>query len=87
MKYAAIIQYGNREQIAKVRPVHREYLGRLKEQGETLGFRPVHRRQRRPHHLRSRVRRGSPPPHHGRPLPRCRRLRQLRAKAVAAGVL
>jgi len=34
MKYAAFIQYGNREKIPEVRPVHREYLGRLKEQGK-----------------------------------------------------
>lgn len=40
MKYAAIIQYGNPEQIAKVRPVHREYLTSLKEQGKLFASGP-----------------------------------------------
>ncbi|HET7034770.1 MAG TPA: YciI family protein [Thermomicrobiaceae bacterium] len=35
MKYAAFIRYGNdSDQIATVRPKHREYLGSLKEQGK-----------------------------------------------------
>ncbi|MDI3339723.1 MAG: YciI family protein [Sphaerobacter sp.] len=34
MKYAAVIRYGNREQIAQIRPIHREYLAGLKEQGK-----------------------------------------------------
>ena len=34
MKYAAVIQYGNRDRIAEIRPAHRQYLTRLKEQGK-----------------------------------------------------
>lgn len=34
MKYAAVIQYGNRDQIVEVRPRHRQYLTALKEQGK-----------------------------------------------------
>lgn len=34
MKYAAVIRYGNPDQIQKVRPTHREYLARLKDQGK-----------------------------------------------------
>lgn len=34
MKVATVIQYGNHERIPEVRPTHREYLGRLKEQGK-----------------------------------------------------
>jgi uncharacterized protein len=33
-KFATTIEYGNPDRIAEVRPVHREYLGRLKEQGK-----------------------------------------------------
>ena len=34
MKYAAVVQYGNRERIAEVRPAHRQYLTQLKQQGK-----------------------------------------------------
>ncbi len=40
MKYAAIIEYTNRERIAEVRPEHRAYLGRLKEQGKLFASGP-----------------------------------------------
>ncbi|HUZ02384.1 MAG TPA: YciI family protein [Thermomicrobiaceae bacterium] len=34
MKYAAVIQYGNQDRIAEVRPAHRAYLTQLKDQGK-----------------------------------------------------
>lgn len=40
MKYAAFIRYGNADQIPTVRPVHREYLGRLKEEGKLFASGP-----------------------------------------------
>lgn len=40
MKYAAFIRYGNSDQIATVRPRHREYLGSLKEQGKLAASGP-----------------------------------------------
>lgn len=40
MKYAAIIQYTNHDKIAETRPVHREYLGGLKESGNIVASGP-----------------------------------------------
>ena len=40
MKFATVIQYGNQEKIAEVRPRHREYLGALKEQGQLFASGP-----------------------------------------------
>jgi uncharacterized protein YciI len=40
MKYAAFIRYGNHEQIAEVRPKHRQYLGGLHEQGKIFASGP-----------------------------------------------
>lgn len=40
MKYATTIQYGNHDRISEVRPVHREYLNRLKEQGKLFASGP-----------------------------------------------
>lgn len=40
MKYAAVIGYGNQDQIATVRPKHREYLGSLKERGKLFASGP-----------------------------------------------
>lgn len=40
MKYAAIIRYGNPDQIQEVRPRHRQYLGQLKEQGKLFASGP-----------------------------------------------
>lgn len=34
MKYAAVIQYGNRKRIAEIRPAHRQYLTGLKAEGK-----------------------------------------------------
>ncbi len=33
MKYAAVFEYANHDQIPETRPLHREYLGNLKERG------------------------------------------------------
>ena len=41
MKYAAIIEYiGDAEKVQSVRPVHRQYLGSLKEQGKLAASGP-----------------------------------------------
>jgi uncharacterized protein YciI len=40
MKFATVIEYGNRDRIAEVRPVHREYLSGLKEQGKLFASGP-----------------------------------------------
>ena len=40
MKFATIFQYGNHDQIADVRPRHREYLAELKEQGKLFASGP-----------------------------------------------
>lgn len=40
MKYAAFIEYDNRDQIPAVRPKHREYLTSLKEQGKLFASGP-----------------------------------------------
>ncbi|HLT21081.1 MAG TPA: YciI family protein [Thermomicrobiales bacterium] len=40
MKYATIFEYGNRDAIAEVRPAHREYLGKLKEDGKLAASGP-----------------------------------------------
>lgn len=40
MKYATFIEYGNRDAIAEVRPAHREYLGKLQEQGQLAASGP-----------------------------------------------
>ncbi len=40
MKFATVIEYGNPEKIAEVRPVHREYLTSLKEQGNLFASGP-----------------------------------------------
>jgi uncharacterized protein YciI len=34
MKFATMFSYGNAERIAEIRPRHREYLTRLKEEGK-----------------------------------------------------
>lgn len=34
MKFATVFEYGNQDQIAEVRPKHREYLTSLKESGK-----------------------------------------------------
>lgn len=34
MLWAALIRYGNQEKIQEVRPVHRQYLSSLREQGK-----------------------------------------------------
>ncbi len=39
-KFATVFQYGNQDQIADVRPKHREYLSALKEQGKLFGSGP-----------------------------------------------
>ena len=36
MKFAAIIDYANHDQIASTRPAHREYLTSLKERGKLV---------------------------------------------------
>lgn len=40
MKYAAFIEYQNKDAIAETRPIHREYLGKLKEQGKLAASGP-----------------------------------------------
>lgn len=40
MKFAAIIEYGNHDVIAEYRPKHREYLGKLREQGKLAASGP-----------------------------------------------
>ena len=40
MKFATVIEYGNRDRIAEVRPTHREYLSMLKEQGSLFASGP-----------------------------------------------
>ena len=40
MKFATTIAYGNKEKIAEVRPIHREYLTGLKEQGKLFASGP-----------------------------------------------
>ena len=40
MKFAAVIQYTNHDKIADTRPVHREYLGGLKESGKIVASGP-----------------------------------------------
>jgi hypothetical protein len=40
MKFAVVFSYANREKIAEVRPVHREYLAALKEQGKLVAAGP-----------------------------------------------
>lgn len=40
MKFATVFEYGNREQIADVRPRHREYLATLKEEGNLFASGP-----------------------------------------------
>ena len=43
MKYAAIIEYiTDAEKVQAIRPVHREYLGKLKEQGKLAASGPFH---------------------------------------------
>ena len=39
-KFATVFQYGNQDQIAEVRPRHREYLTELKEQGKLFASGP-----------------------------------------------
>jgi len=40
MKFATVFQYGNQEQIAEIRPRHREYLTMLKKQGNLFASGP-----------------------------------------------
>ena len=40
MKFATVFSYGNQHRIAEVRPVHREYLASLKEQGRLFASGP-----------------------------------------------
>ncbi|MEX1157435.1 MAG: YciI family protein [Thermomicrobiales bacterium] len=40
MKFATVFRYGNQDQIAEVRPRHREYLTSLKEQGKLVASGP-----------------------------------------------
>jgi uncharacterized protein len=40
MKFATTITYGNPDKIAEIRPVHREYLSSLKEQGKLFASGP-----------------------------------------------
>ena len=40
MKFATIFEYGNHDQIAGTRPIHREYLGTLREQGKLAASGP-----------------------------------------------
>lgn len=40
MKFATVFVYGNQEQIAEIRPSHREYLGKLKEEGKIVASGP-----------------------------------------------
>ena len=40
MKYVAVIDYDNHEQIAATRPAHREYLTSLKERGRIVASGP-----------------------------------------------
>jgi uncharacterized protein YciI len=40
MKYATVFTYGNHERIADVRPIHREYLASLKQQGKLFASGP-----------------------------------------------
>lgn len=40
MKFATIFEYGNHDRIAETRPRHREYLGKLKEQGKLAASGP-----------------------------------------------
>ncbi len=40
MKFATIFEYGNHDQIAETRPIHREYLGTLREQGKLAASGP-----------------------------------------------
>lgn len=40
MKVAAIIEYGNRDAIGEYRPAHREYLGKLREEGKLAASGP-----------------------------------------------
>jgi len=40
VKFATTIAYGNKEKIAEVRPIHREYLTGLKEQGKLFASGP-----------------------------------------------
>jgi uncharacterized protein len=40
VKFATTIQYGNPDRIAEVRPVHREYLSGLREQGKLFASGP-----------------------------------------------
>ena len=39
-KFATVFRYGNQDQIAEVRPRHREYLTALKEQGKLFASGP-----------------------------------------------
>jgi uncharacterized protein YciI len=40
VKFATVFSYGNRDRIAEVRPVHREYLSSLKLQGKLFASGP-----------------------------------------------
>ena len=40
MKFATVFVYGNQDQIAGTRPSHREYLGKLKEDGKIVASGP-----------------------------------------------
>lgn len=41
VKYAAVIEYiGDQEKVQAIRPAHREYLGRLREQGKLAASGP-----------------------------------------------
>ena len=39
-KFATVFRYGNQDRIADVRPIHREYLTSLKEQGKLFASGP-----------------------------------------------
>jgi uncharacterized protein len=40
MKFATVFEYGNQEQIAEIRPRHREYLTKLKQKGNLFASGP-----------------------------------------------
>lgn len=40
MKFATVFVYGNQDKIADTRPLHREYLGKLKEDGKIVASGP-----------------------------------------------
>ena len=86
MKYAACIRYGNSDQIATVRPRHREYLGSLKEQGKLAASGPFTDDSGALiiYEAESEAEARADP---GRPLPPSRRLPGDRAEGVAPGLL